>query len=150
MRTVRQARAPKQKQFRLIFVALPAASLLIAVVFDLVFIEAGDGPVPTLSFYALALSSIVIWTAVAWWPTWKRLNRHNVPGIIRVPCMAAVGALLGVPFAVVTLMFHNTVLFAFFAATFGVSVGILGALAMVIIEEFTHPNRFRESRQDSA
>jgi len=126
-------------QLRLVFTAFPAASVPAALLFGILL----SGPTTVIWLLGTGLMLALIWTAAVWWPVWRWFHRNGFPALVRIPFMVAAGALLCLPFIVLSPVTGGLVI-ALFAGLLGTAVGAAGGLAAAAVEG---ARRLREAEQ---
>ncbi|MFD1213098.1 hypothetical protein ACFQ36_13730 [Arthrobacter sp. GCM10027362] len=123
-----------EQQARLVFISFPLASVPVSAVFDLMLRAPGSGPASFL--WQLGLGALIAlgWTVVMWWPAWNWFHRNGFSVLVLVPFMTGAGALLCLPFVVLSPFIGGGLLVPLLTGLFGTAVGIAGSLVAVAAE----------------
>lgn len=128
------ARAGERQQFRLMFTAFPAASVPVSAAYALLLGAPGTDPVPVLWLLGIGLVFSQVWTTAVWWPLWRWFRRNGFSGLVLVPFRTGAGALLCLPFIVLSPFIGGGFLVPLFTGLFGAIVGTVGGLAAAAVE----------------
>lgn len=119
---------------RRVFCVLGVTALVLGLAAGLLLAGVDAGVRTGLIVSAWAAAGALVWTPVAWLPVWRRLTADSLPTAFRLTVMGGVGALAGVPAALVELLLAGrpTVVW-FFVGLFGLLTGLLGAAALSLL-----------------
>ncbi|NKX51647.1 hypothetical protein HER39_13950 [Arthrobacter deserti] len=127
------APAEERRLLRLVFAAFPGASVPVSAVFALILGAPEFSPVTVLWGLGLGLAISLAWPVAVWWPLRRWFLRNGFAGLVLVPSMAAAGALLCLPFIVLSPVLGGMFL-PMLTGLFGTAVGAIGSLAGAAVE----------------